>query len=487
MSTSATALPTAPARTAARRRRSWSAAALLGAPLLALAACGDGGSSTASSSAAPSTPAAEPTSDVAEVATATPRLVVTLEGGDLAVLDATTLEPVADVEMDGYLRINDAGDGRHVLVSTTGGFRVLDAGTWGEPHGDHSHYYTSDPVLTDVVHPAETPAHVVTHAGRTALFDDGTGGAVVVDSADVAEADPQARTVESGAAHHGVAVEMADGRLVHTVGTEEERSTVVLLDAEGTELARTDECPGMHGEATAADEAAVVGCEDGIVVVRGDTLTKIAAPDAYGRIGNQAGSEESAVVLGDYKRDEGRDSATEGPERTQTVSLTDTAAGTLTLVDLPASYTFRSLGRGEDGEALVLGTDGALHVLDPAAASITRSVPVVEAWEEPDDWQEPRPALRVHEGTAYVTEPATREVHAVDVVSGEVFATASLDGVPDEVVVVSGATPAVPDGGAPVEGEEHAEGEHDHAEGDHDHAEGEAHDHEDGDAVAGRR
>lgn len=118
----------------------------LGLSLALLAACADTGSGDAA-------PAADPTTDAApaatEVATAKPRLVLTYDGG-IQVLDADTLELVADLPLEGFNRVNAAGDNRHVMVSTTGGFRVLDAGTWSEPHGDHSHSYTSDPVLTDV-------------------------------------------------------------------------------------------------------------------------------------------------------------------------------------------------------------------------------------------------------------------------------------------------------------------------------------------------
>ena len=38
----------------------------------------------------------------------------------------------------------------------------------------------------------------------------------------------------------------------------------------------------------------------GLVETIGDQVTKVASPDAYGRIGNQAGTEASPVVLGDY-------------------------------------------------------------------------------------------------------------------------------------------------------------------------------------------
>jgi len=429
---------------------------------LVLAGCGTGGAATAGQTAPPaesSTTAPAAT----EQAASTPRLAVTHEGG-VTVLDATTLEQVGEVELPGYLRLNPAGDGRHVAVSTTGGFRLLDAGTWAEPHGDHDHYWTSDPALTDTTYAATEPGHVVVHEGRTVFFDDGTGTFTTVDSADVADPAAEQLQLKTPAAHHGVAVQLTDGSFVVSEGTSEARTGIRVLDASGAEVSRNDSCPGVHGEAVAADEAVVIGCTDGVLVHTGGqtgTTTKVQAPDAYGRIGNQAGHEESPFVLGDYKSD-GAAAEAETLERPTRVSIIDTRDASLRLVDLPASYTFRSLARGEDGEGLVLGTDGALHVIDPATATVVRSVPVVAPWEEPEEWQEPRPVVRVHEGTAYVTEPATREVHAVDIATGEVFATTTLDVVPDELAVATGEAP-----------HQHGEdGEHAHTDGEH------AHEHE---------
>ncbi|AEE47174.1 zinc metallochaperone AztD [Cellulomonas fimi] len=418
-----------PAPTRPRTVRSAAVRAAAGAlPLVLLAACA--GTETAAPEAS-STPT--PDARASESATYAPRLVLTYDGG-LLVLDADTLETVSTIERDGFLRVNPAGDGRHVLVSTDAGFEVLDAGTWAEEHGDHAHYWTAEPSLTDVVYAADKPGHAVVHDERVALFDDGTGTVTVLDVDDVAGGDEAVtRTYTTPAAHHGVAVLRTDDALVVSDGTEEERTGVRLLDADDAEIASTDACPGVHGEAVAADEVVVVGCEDGLVVVGPDTVTKVASPDAYGRIGNQAGSEESPVVLGDYKSDP--DAELERPTR---VSLVDTRTATLRLVDLPSSYTFRSLGRGPEGEALVLGTDGALHVIDPEAGTLVRSVPLIDAWTEPDEWQEPRPALHVLDGTAYVTDPATNRVLAVDVATGEVWRTAELDVTPNEITSAPG-------------------------------------------------
>ncbi|MBN9742902.1 hypothetical protein DMP23_17640 [Amycolatopsis sp. A1MSW2902] len=51
----------------------------------------------------------------------------------------------------------------------------------------------------------------------------------------------------------------------------------------------------------------------------------------------------------------------------------------------------------------------------------------------PSSWREPRPALFVRGGTAYVTDPGKKEVHAVDLGTGEKTATGTLPGVPNEL------------------------------------------------------
>lgn len=409
------------------------------APLALLGACAGTAAPAATTEGSPTSPSVsaeeDHASDVREAATASPRLALTYDGG-VQVLDALTLEVVADLPLEGFVRLNPAGDGRHVLVSTDEGFRVLDAGTWAEAHGDHAHHYVSDPALTDVVWPAEKPGHAVVHAGRTVLFDDGTGEVVSVPSEEVAAGPDGAhdvRTTTTPSAHHGVAVELSTGELVVSEGTEDARTGTRLLDASGAVVASSDACPGVHGEAVAADEAVVIGCEDGALVHHAGVITKVQSPDAYGRIGNQAGFEASPVVLGDYKSDP--DAELERPTR---VSLIDTRTAGLRLVDLPASYTFRSLARGDGGEALVLGTDGALHVIDPESGTLVRSVPVIAPWTEPEEWQEPRPAVVVLDGSAYVTDPATRSVLAVDVETGEVWKRAELSVTPNEVAGAAG-------------------------------------------------
>jgi hypothetical protein len=365
-----------------------------------------------------------------EEAASTPRLALTYDGG-IQVLDATTLAVVADIELDGFNRLNPAGDERHVFVSTSGGFQVLDVGSWAEPHGDHAHYYSTQPSLVDVVYPADVPGHVVVHHGRTVLFDDATGVVTVLDSAEVADTDAQLREHRTPSAHHGVAVELEDGSLFVSEGTEDARTGAVVLDADGTQVAASGDCPGLHGETVAEHETVVVGCEDGALVYHEGEFTKVAAPDEFGRIGNLRSVEGSEVVLGDYNAD------AEDSTLTQ-VALIDIEGAQISIVDLDTEYTFRSLARDEEGHALVLGTDGEIHVIDVDSAQIERSIPVIDAWEVPQEWQQPRPTLLMLDGSAYVTDPINQRLVAVDVETGEVWNEALLDVAPNEVVGVTG-------------------------------------------------
>ncbi|WP_367765987.1 zinc metallochaperone AztD [Arthrobacter sp. HS15c] len=418
--------------------------AVLAVSALLLTACGAApgeGAGPSSSNGADS--AGTATSGQAKESQApAPRLVMTHDSG-ITVLDAKTLKAVGETPLEGFNRLSPAGDGRHVLVATGDSFRVFDAGVWTEAHGDHGHSYAAAPQLTDRAFSASKSGHVVRHAGKTVLFSDGSGKVEVFDPATLTDALktglPATAAYTTPEAHHGVAVELADGRLLVTLGNEARRTGLALLSApdgpggERRELLRNEECPGVHGEAVAGEETVVVGCEDGMLVYKDGAITKVASPDPYGRMGNQAGSDASPVILGDYKVD--KDADLERPTR---ISLVNTETGQLQLVELGASYSFRSLGRGPAGEALVLGTDGALHVIDPLTGNKTGSIPVVPAWEEPMEWQEPRPTLFVQGSTAYVTEPAGSRIHAVDLKSCKVARSADLDLVPNELTGVTG-------------------------------------------------
>lgn len=381
--------------------------ALAGAAALLLAGCAS---------------AAQPASDPAESAAVPdgPRVAVGYEGGVL-VLGGDDYANLGEFDSEDFIRLNAAGDGRHVMVTTSKGFQLLDA---------------QQPELTDLVVPAATAGHVVSHGGKTVLYDDATSDTTVFDSAELAkttDALPKAEVIPGVTAHHGVSVELEDGTLLTTVGDESGRTGIRVLDKDRNEVASNDECPGVHGEGTAKDEAVVFGCENGALVVKDGTITKLTSPDEYGRMGNAYVSENSPLVVMDYKDDPDAEGYL-----LRNIALIDTEANTLEKVALPdgVEYTYRGVGRGPDAEAVLIGTDGKLHSIDPATGEIISSLPVVDPWEGPAEWQDPHPSIKVAGSFAYVTDPAGSELVVVDLTKGEIAKTVKLDHIPNEIAAV---------------------------------------------------
>ncbi|MEU2051515.1 hypothetical protein ABZ757_39845, partial [Streptomyces albidoflavus] len=73
------------------------------------------------------------------------------------------------------------------------------------------------------------------------------------------------------------------------------------------------------------------------------------------------------------------------------------------------------------------------HVVDPETGKVERKISVLDAWQEPLDWQQPRPALFVRDHTAYVSDPARKKLVAVDIESGKKLASTELEQAPNEV------------------------------------------------------
>ncbi|MDO5721781.1 MAG: hypothetical protein Q4P06_04470, partial [Actinomycetaceae bacterium] len=396
--------------------------------------------------------------ELAEAMSLEPRVVMTYDGG-LMVVDTAKQEVTTDITREGFLRLNPAGDGRHLFVSEASGFTMFDGGLQEVPHGNHSHYFSGDPAFQAVSVEAEKPGHVVTHAGQTALFADGTGEVTIFDSGSIHDGDAPAspRTFKTENPHHGVAVPLADGKVLVTEGTKDERKTIRLLDADNKELARTDQCPGVHGEAAAGEgDTIAFGCQDGQAVYKDGKFHKVQAETEYQRSGTLRGSAASDVILTDYKVD--KDAKMERPTK---VGLLNTKDLSFKTVDLGSPYWFRSLDRGANGEGVVLTNDGKLHIIDMDKGEVLRAVEVVKPWEEKEQWQQPNASVRVSGAIAYVTDVQEKKLHMVDIEEGKIMASVDLPHEPNEIAVVTG---MIPHGVkvAELEGHDHEHEGHDH-------------------------
>ena len=429
-----------------RSTRTATFSATLAAAAIALTACGaDADPSGPTSAPAPAADGAESPSGEAraassvsegdrvdptrttEVSAVTPRILLSHEGG-LTLLDAESGEVVREQDVPGFTRLSNAGNGKDVLVTTGNGWEVFSTGIQTKAHGDHVHHYESAPGMTGVTFPGEHPGHVVTHNGRTTLFGDGTGAIRTFDSAHLDKATPDLMPV--------------------------------MTEVE------TDDCHGSHGEAAAqpteAGDVVVMGCENGPVVYRDGEFHKVDVETEYQRSGNLFGLHDSPIVLGDHKVEEEPEEAVERPTA---IALIDTRTDELTTVDLGSSYWFRSLGRAEDGSAVVLTYDGEVTVIDEETGEVTAEYPVIEPWKEKDEWQEPGPILKVAGNTAYVTDAEAQKLVAVDLETGETVLEKDLEFAPVEMAVVTGQPES-------VKPEEGAHGDEDHDDDGH-----EGHDH----------
>ncbi|MBK0422076.1 hypothetical protein JD292_08310 [Leucobacter sp. CSA2] len=367
-----------------------------------------------------------PSAAEAPAAQPRPRLAVAHAGG-IAVLEADTLELVKDLPVEGAARVDAAADGRHVFVRGAEGFSLLD---------------TEGPKLSSVVIPAKKAGHVVVHGDLTAVYDDATAATRVLDTKAITRLGDGVRATQlehQGAApHHGVSVPLEDGTILTTVGTEQARTGVARFEPhEGHwhSLESNDACPAVHGEGVAAKEVAVFGCEDGVLLHSGDAFVKLPAEAPGGRTSAVFASAVSPIAVGSLTRDPKAKSI-----MIDALTLIDTAKQSQRTVPLAGTerVTFRGVARGEDGRAYLLSADGGLRELDLGAGTLGSAHPVIAPWEPPTKWEDAYPALIVHGGTAYVTEPASNSVHAIDLATGKQIASAKLSAAPTEFALVAG-------------------------------------------------
>lgn len=321
--------------------------------------------------------------------------------GEVHMLDPATEETTTVATVEGSRAV--VTDGRFVFVTGASGTEIVDSGVWTVDHGDHVHYYRTEPGPVGAIDgtglaPAGDPALTVLNADQGALALDRE----TLEAGDV----PQA--VELGAQ---AALPYAQRLLAVEDGA------VTVLDRDGETVAELDEsCQDPRAQAVTG-RGAVFGCADGALLITGEdepTAEKIPYPDGAVVVGGfhhrpgtpvlAARGQDGGVLVLDLKE-----------RRWSEIEVADAVAVSAT---------------GEDAPVLVLTADGTLRSFDPGTGAELARAELMTVDEDAAP-----PTIQVDTARAYVNDPGGAAVHEIDYRDDLRLArTFALDFRPDHMV-----------------------------------------------------
>ncbi len=301
-----------------------------------------------------------------------------------------------------------------------------------DDHGDHGDIDIADPELVDAVLTGEKPAHFVEHGDKSALFFDGSGLVSLIDTHEwVDHGHLDAVELDSGTAHHGVAVPWGDYTLVSFANEDDEKKPRIglnVLDADGNLVGDTHLCPDLHGEA-ASGNLLIIGCGDGVLIVSGSGEPQVQKLDYAGLPAGKSttfvGGTGMQYFLGNYGAD-------------KVVIIDPAEAEPYRLVDLPTRRVHFVADNIRPRFAYIFTEDGQLRQLDVIKGEITRSITVTEPYSIDGEWSLPRPRVAVAGDVIAVTDPLDGSVHLVDAESFEITRTLPVEGLPFNIVAAGG-------------------------------------------------
>lgn len=375
--------------------------------VLALAACA-------------ATPAAvTTTSDVAEVEERHSRLLVSdADSGTVAVFDADTAAELGALELDGSGNLYPMPSGRYALSVQTDGNQVqlIDAGAWAELHGDHDHYYATEPAVIHGQLEGPKPVHVTHLHGITTVYTDGDGTAHVLEAP--FEDGLQPELLPTADPHHGVAYALDDGTLIASFSNDEGRANGIrVTDPDGDILAESAECVGLHGE-TELTDSIVFACESGLMSLSLDDWTiNTIAYGIPGRAGTLVTNDERELAYGIV-------------DGTTLATFDGTA---ITTTELPGDGV--KLAIADNGDALVVLADGTVARVAPSGA-VVASAPLVGEFDTSSDHSVPRPGILLDGERVYLSDPVNITVLVADANSLELIESIELDFTPKSFALV---------------------------------------------------
>ncbi|MQM24214.1 hypothetical protein [Glycomyces albidus] len=314
-----------------------------------------------------------------ETAEAQLRLVMAdTETGAVHMLDPVTEETVEVAQFEGAQAMDT--DGRFVYIGGASSTEVLDSGVWTVDHGDHVHYYRTEPRTVGGIDgsgfaPIGDPAVTVLNSAAHVI-------ALDRESLEAGEAGASDELDAEAVLPYGRRLLAVDGGAVRVLGRD--GSLESELDAT---------CAEPQGQ-TVTRRGAVFGCRDGAVLITGDdelTAETIPYPGAGvdggfhhrpGTAAPAARSETGGILVLDIK------------ERRWT--------------EIPVQGVVAVTATGEDSPVLVLTDDGVLRSYDPASGAELARLALMTITDGGT------PAIQVDTARAYVNDPAGAAVYEID-------------------------------------------------------------------------
>lgn len=347
---------------------------------------------------------------------------IDLESGDIIATFPLASPATLYTASDAVFAVQGAGNQVSAIAS---GISIDD-------HGDHGDIEISEPALIATVVAGDRPSHFVEHGGKIALFFDGSGLVSLVEAHDwVHHGNPEITELDSGTAHHGLAVAWGEYTLVSAADPDDEKKPRLglnILDKTGQIVGETHACPDLHGEATSGN-ILMVGCADGLLVVSGSGVPVVEKLDyaglPTGKSTTLIGGQGMQYFLGNYGAD-------------KVVIIDPAEAEPYRLVDLPTRRVHFVTDPVRPRFAYIFTEDGQLRQLDVVKGEITRAVKVTEPYSMDGEWSLPRPRLAVAGDVIAVTDPNEGKVHLIDAASFEISRDLAVEGLPFTIVAVGG-------------------------------------------------
>lgn len=322
------------------------------------------------------------------------------DSGGLTLVDLLTGDSVdAPAEPEGdEPDVLKESDGRFLFTADDAAVTVTDTGVWTVDHGDHNHYYRSEPSEVGTVD-GDTPGHVVSNASQVAMFFDGDGAVKVFPRQALGDGELTEDVSFGVGAHHGVAVPFEDHVLTTVPGDNDEElpGTIALYDDDGEEvsddLTGETACPEIHGAAGLRGHVAFA-CGDGVLTVD-DDLTAAVTPypqDADGRAWSLVAGRDLVAA----------------PFEDGGLGVFDPESGEWQIADTGAPVVSAAVAP-DDSTVFAVDEDGVGYVVDAGSGEVTAQRQLV------DGGGDTAPSVVLTRERGYVSDPAAGTVAELDV------------------------------------------------------------------------